>query len=243
LSAWFEPKANIGDMVLFAMSNQLESRRVFYRSRISSTVFFPAAIAFAFAMQCWPQDISPTYQWKPVRIGGGGWVVGMVIHPLNPNVRYLRTDVGNAYRWDVANQQWDPMRISNTNGSGVQGPDVSAPSSGGEESIAIDPSDPNTVYMVFPTAHSCDIQCPTNFDEIYKSIDGGLNFTHGNMESAAIVGNANGAHRTLGERLMVDPANSQVLYYGTSTQGLFRSLDGGTIWTQLFGFDSAAEQH
>lgn len=181
-------------------------------------------------------DISSTYQWKPVKIGGGGWVVGMTIHPLDPTIRYARTDVGNAYRWDVPSQTWIPMRVSNLGGPGIHnGPETSAPSNYGESSIAVDPSNKNTVYMVFPSDHSCDVQCPTNFEEIYKSIDGGQNFTPGNMEAAAIAGNPNGTNRMHGERLAVDPANSSVLYFGSETQGLFRSVDGGTTWVQIAG--------
>jgi hypothetical protein len=181
-------------------------------------------------------DISSTYQWKPVKIGGGGWVVGMVIHPLDPTVRYARTDVGNAYRWDVPTQQWIPMRVSNSNGSGVQSAaETSAPSSYGESSVTVDPNNTSVVYMVFPTEHSCDVQCPTNYAEIYKSIDGGMNFIPGNMEAAAITANPNGTNRMYGERLAVDPANSSVLYFGSETQGIFRSVNGGTTWTQLAG--------
>lgn len=179
-------------------------------------------------------DITSTYQWKPVKIGGGGWVVGMVIHPLDPTVRYARTDVGNAYRWDAPTQQWIPMRVSNANGTGVQSvAETYAPSSYGESSVTVDPSNTSVVYMVFPTEHSCDVQCPTNYEEIYKSVDGGMNFTPGNMEAAAITGNPNGTNRMYGERLAVDPANSSVLYFGSETQGLFQSVNGGTTWVQI----------
>jgi hypothetical protein len=47
-------------------------------------------------------DLTGSYVWNPVSIGAGGWVTGFVVHPLDPAVRYRRTDVGNAYRWDAA---------------------------------------------------------------------------------------------------------------------------------------------
>ena len=65
-------------------------------------------------------DLSSQYLWQPVRIGGGGWVVGMTIHPLDPTVRYARTDVGSPYRWNNTTQQWIPMRVSNANGTGIR---------------------------------------------------------------------------------------------------------------------------
>ena len=209
------------------------------RSKLIGLIFAGVALGVGLQAQvslAQATDISSTYQWKPVKIGGGGWVVGMVIHPLDPTVRYARTDVGNAYRWDVPTQQWIPMRVSNPDGSGVQNAaETSAPSSFGESSVTVDPNNKSVVYMVFPTEHSCDVQCPTNYEQIYKSVDGGLNFTPGNMTAAAIVGNPNGTNRMHGERLAVDPANSSVLYFGSETQGLFRSVNGGTTWAQLTG--------
>ena len=110
--------------------------------------------------------------------------------------------------------------MSNPDGTGVQSaPETSAPSSFGESTVNVDPNNKSVVYMVFPTEHSCDVQCPTNYEEIYKSVDGGMNFTPGNMTAAAIVGNPNGANRMYGERLAVDPANSSVLYFGSETPG------------------------
>src|ERR1700678_2661463 len=109
-------------------------------------------------------DVSSQYTWKPVRIGGGGWVVGMVLHPLDSTVRYARTDVGSPYRWNNSTQQWIPMRVSNANGSGVQSAsETDAPSSYGADSIAVDPTNTSVVYMVFPTEHSTDIATPTNY--------------------------------------------------------------------------------
>ena len=59
------------------------------------------------------QDISPvnsvSYEWKSVPIVGGGFVDGIVFHPEAPGVRYCRTDMGGAYRWDAASNQWTPL--------------------------------------------------------------------------------------------------------------------------------------
>lgn len=191
------------------------------------------------SLHAWSSDLSSSYAWKPVRIGAGGWVVGMVLHPQDATVRYLRTDVGNAYRWDNNGQQWIPMRAANADGSGVQSAsEIAAPSVFGEDSIAVDPALTNVVYMVFPTLHSCDVQCPSSYVQIYKSTDGGANFTPGNLLAASVKGDPNGAHRMYGERLMVDPANSSVLYYASDSQGVFRTMDGGATWTQVAGVTS-----
>ncbi len=41
-----------------------------------------------------------------LRIDGGGWVTGIVCHPGEENLRYIRTDVGDGYRWDEKQQKW-----------------------------------------------------------------------------------------------------------------------------------------
>lgn len=50
-------------------------------------------------------DISNEYEWKPIKIGGGGFTMGIVIHPTSGD-RYIRNDVNGAYRWDPAAGQW-----------------------------------------------------------------------------------------------------------------------------------------
>ena len=49
---------------------------------------------------------SQEYTWKPLKVGGGGWVVGMYIHPAEPGLKYVRTDVSGAYRWDAVSNEW-----------------------------------------------------------------------------------------------------------------------------------------
>lgn len=92
------------------------------------------------------QDISSvnsvSYEWKSVPIVGGGFVDGIVFHPEAPGVRYCRTDMGGAYRWDAASNQWTPLldwiSLDESNLQGV-------------ESIAIDPQNPQNVYIACGT--------------------------------------------------------------------------------------------
>jgi len=46
---------------------------------------------FAPCHQRLPPCLSPDYDWKPVRIGAGGFVTGLCVHPLDATVRYART--------------------------------------------------------------------------------------------------------------------------------------------------------
>src|SRR6202034_2894345 len=77
-----------------------------------------------------PSPAGP-YEWKSVQIVGGGFVDGIVFHPTEKGLRYCRTDIGGAYRWDDSQKLWIPIldwvSYKDTNLMGV-------------ESIAVDPS-------------------------------------------------------------------------------------------------------
>lgn len=87
------------------------------------------------------QTVAPTTftrEWENVAIGGGGYVTGIVIHPKNSNVVYIKTDNGGSYRWDESNLRWIPLNDAF---------DVEESHYSGVEAIALDPTDPNVVYM------------------------------------------------------------------------------------------------
>src|SRR6478735_12298531 len=49
------------------------------------------------------------YEWKNVRIDGGGFVPGIVFNQTEKNLIYARTDIGGAYRWEQASRSWTPL--------------------------------------------------------------------------------------------------------------------------------------
>ena len=52
--------------------------------------------------------LNTDWSYGQVEIGGGGFVPG-VFSTCEENVYYARTDVGGAYRWDEAAQQWKSL--------------------------------------------------------------------------------------------------------------------------------------
>jgi hypothetical protein len=155
-------------------------------------------------------------RWASVKFGGGGYVPGLVFHPTSPDVLYARTDVGGAYRWDPATSTW----IAITDGFG--------PDEGGyhgSETMALDPNDDQRVYMSGGMYVKAD-----NRARLYISTDRGDHWTHVDLPFPA---GSNNQGRAIGERLMVDPNDPTILFYGTRTAGLWKSTDRGQTWHQV----------
>jgi photosystem II stability/assembly factor-like uncharacterized protein len=168
---------------------------------------------------------SERYVWKNVQIVGGGFVDGIVFHPAAPDVRYARTDIGGAYRWDKAARRWQPIldwiSYKDRNLMGI-------------ESIAIDPADPNRIYLACGTYTNQD--APDG--AILRSGDRGKTFQRTNVP-IKFGGNEDG--RGNGERLSVDPQDGRILYLGTRHDGLWRSRDRGVTWIRVAGFPDVTE--
>ena len=66
-----------------------------------------------------------------------------------------------------------------------------------------------------------------------KSTDKGNTFTYTDV-TAKFKTHGNGNGRGNGERLAVDPKNSNILFCGTRDNGLWKSTDGGVTWNQAW---------
>jgi hypothetical protein len=157
------------------------------------------------------------YLWQSVAIRGGGFVPGLVFGTAEKNVLYARTDMAGAYRWDEASYGWIPIMDWLTR------PDVKYI---GVESIAADPVDANVVYMAIGTYMGSNGQ-------IIRSADRGDTWTRYNI-GVNMGGNADG--RSLGERLMVDPNKTSILYFGSRNAGLWKSTDSAATWAKVASF-------
>jgi len=160
------------------------------------------------------------YGWKSVQIVGGGFVDGFVFHPTAKDVLYARTDIGGAYRRDPRTHRWEPLLdwipYADLNLMGV-------------ESIAVDPSDPNKVYLACGTYTSPEVPDGA----ILRSADQGRTFARTNVP---IKFGGNEAGRGNGERMAVDPNDGRILFLGTRHAGLWRSTDGAVTWSKVTTF-------
>jgi hypothetical protein len=158
------------------------------------------------------------YTLKNSPIGGGGFVTGIINHQTSGD-RYCRTDVGGAYRWDAANNKWiQLLDWINESENGFYG----------VESLALDPQNPNNVYMLCGLDYS-----NSGRTAILKSTDKGNTFTYTDV-TAKFKTHGNAMGRSNGERLAVDPHNSNVLFCGTRRNGLWKSVDQGVSWNQAW---------
>ena len=172
-----------------------------------------------------------SYTWNNVRIVAGGFVPGIVYHPNVQGLVYARTDIGGLYRSTNGGANWTPLldwvNWSNWGYSGVL-------------SVALDPQNGNTVYAaVGGYTNSWD---PNN-GAILKSTDQGNTWTVAPLPFK-IGGNMPG--RGNGERLAVDPNNSNIVYFGatgnqTNTFGLWKSTNGGSSWSQVTSFTAVGD--
>lgn len=178
-----------------------------------------AALACA---QSLPQE---AYSWKNVQIVGGGFVDGIVFHPTAAGVRYARTDMGGAYRWDQSSQRWQPIL------DWVSHKDVNLM---GVESIAVDPADSNRVYLACGTYTNA--AAPDG--AILRSDDRGKTFERSDLPFK-FGGNEDG--RGNGERLAVDQRDGRILFLGTRHDGLWRSQDRGAAWARVTSFPDVTE--
>ena len=157
------------------------------------------------------------YDWKSVPYGGGGFIDGFVFHPREKGLLYARTDIGGAYRFDPGTRSWipllDQLTKSQTDLSGVL-------------SLALDPNDPNRVYI----AGGLYLGEWARNGALLASADRG-NTWEINELPVKLGGNSPG--RGSGERLQVDPDNGQILYLGTSQDGLMVSNDRGRSFSRL----------
>ena len=155
-----------------------------------------------------------SYQWKPVTVGGGGFIISYNADPTGAT-RVIKTDVYGAYVWNTAKDSWVQMvntasmpadaRVSETLNKGVY-------------DVTVAPSNPNRIYMAI-NGH------------IYRSDDKGATFSDTGF--SPVSWDANSEFRFDGPFMSVNPTDPNLVLIGTPFDGLFRSTDGGATWTAV----------
>lgn len=163
---------------------------------------------------------------RPLKIGAGGWVTGHAQH--SDGTLVCRTDVYGGYIWDGTD--WTQIVTTSTMPAG----DVHQDINDGIYEIVIAPSNSSIVYMHY-------------HGYVYKSTDQCATW----VKKTAITGDSydganNGAQRYKQNKMAVDPLDTNIVYVGTLDNGLWRTLDGGSTWSQLtdvpVGTDAASQK-
>lgn len=159
------------------------------------------------------------YTYKSLSVPGGGFVTGFLFHPEEKDILYCRTDIGGVYRYDFKDNLWISLVDQVTDVEKWKTYPLS---------IALDPRYPNRLYMSVGEHH----QSAIGYSEDY-----GQNFTYlatpKNDRGLPVEIHGNAPGRSTGERLLVDPYNSDILYLGTMFDGLFVTRDRCKTWTRL----------
>lgn len=144
-----------------------------------------------------------------------GLVSAIAINPYNPNVIYIGTAGGGVWRTSDAGVNWIPI-FDRQVSLGVGEPGA----------LAIDPNNTDIIYVGTSSRVTRQPQAG-----LFKSTDGGASWIR--LGSGYPAGNTGNASQFVGQSInviIVDPANSNILYLGSSSR-LYRSIDGGQNWT------------
>ena len=192
---------------------------MFYKKVFTSIVFVCKILFCSYlALNAQVED----YDWASVPIGGGGYITGMQIHPSDPNIRYYRTDIGGAYKWDNVEGRLRQLIFStNDNHYGCGG-------------IALNPNNPAEVFLAL--GRNCD---GAN-NAIYKSYDYGETFevvtnlpyyfaTNGGRDCTS--GTTDKDRQ--GTPISLNPQNTNELYIGTRDKGLYKMNLTTNVSTRL----------
>jgi hypothetical protein len=162
-------------------------------------------------------DNSSLFTSKPLKIGAGGWLIGMDIAPDGTAV--VRTDTYGAYLLNRTTATWSQLVTTTSMPSSWVNTDNVA----GVYSIAIAPSNSSRMYMTY-AGHA------------FVTSNKGATWTETGLTPYDDTNpTANDTHRTNGRKTAVDPANPDVVYVGTPQGGIFLSTNGGTSFSAVTG--------
>ena len=154
------------------------------------------------------------YKWRDLRVGAGGFIVGMNLHKDGVQ-RVIRTDTFGAYIWagnrwnQLANAERVPLADQEAYGTGVV-------------DVVTAPTDVNRLYMFFR-------------GRVFRSDNQGGTWARTNF--AFIDTSPNDDYRAGSFKLAVDPANKDVVYAAARDaahdEGVRVTTDGGVTWTPI----------
>jgi photosystem II stability/assembly factor-like uncharacterized protein len=164
--------------------------------------------------------------WNPIgadflnNVQAGVW--SLAVDPSNPATLYAGLDDVPMYSDEGGSQPGVGGVFKSTDGgiswknAGLSGAAVNL--------LIVDPAQPNVLYA----ATTGNYGMPRGFRGLFKSADSGGAWSA--VDNGLVNVRDLGANMTA---FVIDPANSNRLYAGTSGGGVFRSADGGANWNRF----------
>lgn len=164
--------------------------------------------------------------WQNADVRGYGYVNGLLIHPQTQTV-YSRTDVAGIFRWDGA--RWTNLLDGEFTRSQLW--------PAAAEAFALDPRVPGRLWVALGNNLTSEGEASL----VVRSDDDGQTWTATNFPPT--VGMAgNGSWRRSGEQLAADPNDSDVVYFASHADGLWRTVNGGASWGRVTSFPSLGDE-
>ncbi|MGA8539512.1 MAG: hypothetical protein WB566_08425 [Terriglobales bacterium] len=202
-----------------------------FRSRLARHIFTCTFLLLTFLLQtiatiAQPVPLEPVngLKWRLIGPFRGGRAVAVAGVPGDSTTFYFGSVNGGIWKTTDAGIVWTPIFDSQSVGS------IGA--------LAIAPSDPKIIYA--GTGESDIREDLSSGNGVYKSTDAGATWNHVGLENTRQI-----------SRIVIDPQNPNLVYvgalghaYGLSAsdsdkstypqRGVFKSVDGGGHWTQVF---------
>ena len=145
-----------------------------------------------------------------------GRIADIAIHPGNNNVWYVGVGSGGVWKTTNSGTTWEPV-FDNEDSYSIG-------------CIAIDPNNPNTIWV--GTGENVSGRHVAYGSGVYRSRDGGQNWENMGLEDSQHIG-----------MIRVDPRDSNTIFVaaqgplwsGGGDRGLFKSTDGGETWRKVLG--------
>jgi len=145
-----------------------------------------------------------------------GRIADIAIHPERQSTWYVAVGSGGVWKTENRGTTWTPL---------FENEDVYSTGA-----LAIDPSDPDTIWL--GTGENVSGRHVGFGNGVYRSRDGGANWEHMGLEDSERIG-----------MIRVDPRDSNTvfvaaqgpLWSGGGERGLYKTTDGGENWTKVLG--------
>jgi hypothetical protein len=168
---------------------------------------------YALVALCMSVGAQASTSWQTLKVGAGGYVRGLAIAPDGTMVG--RTDTNGAYLWNGSS--W----VQLVNSSSMPAALIAANPvefGAGVYELQMAPNNTSIMYMAFN-------------GYVFRSTNKGTTWTQTAFAQNTAGTNPNDGNAQVGQKMAVDPNNSNIVYFGTENHGLYSTSNAGASWS------------